>query len=167
MSLAEDLLEQAKFLVHRDPQKPRQASLRRAVSTAYYAVFHLLATSAADQASSATPPALRLRVRRALDHSEMKTAAQSFASSNLPRQIAPLIRGALARELVSVADSFIRLQEDRHKADYDLDIRFDRAVTEEAVARATQVFRDWASVRETDGAKVFLAALMFHKRWNR
>jgi len=97
----------------------------------------------------------------------MKTAAQSFASSNLPRQIAPLIRGALARELVSVADSFIRLQEDRHKADYDLDIRFDRAVTEEAVARATQVFRDWASVRETDGAKVFLAALMFHKRWNR
>jgi uncharacterized protein (UPF0332 family) len=36
------LLEQAKHLANREKKRPRQASLRRAVSTAYYALFHLL-----------------------------------------------------------------------------------------------------------------------------
>jgi uncharacterized protein (UPF0332 family) len=37
-----DLLEQAKHLANREKKRPRQASLRRAVSTVYYALFHLL-----------------------------------------------------------------------------------------------------------------------------
>ena len=38
---------------------PRQADLRRAISTAYYAVFHAIATDAADQfVAHAPPPAL-------------------------------------------------------------------------------------------------------------
>jgi len=39
MAFAEDLLEQAEFLANRESVQPKQASLRRAVSTAYYAVF--------------------------------------------------------------------------------------------------------------------------------
>jgi len=39
MNLAEDLLEQANHLARRERGKPKQASLRRAVSTAYYACF--------------------------------------------------------------------------------------------------------------------------------
>jgi uncharacterized protein (UPF0332 family) len=42
MSFAHDLLEQAEHLVNRDGATPKQASPRRAVSTAYYALFHLL-----------------------------------------------------------------------------------------------------------------------------
>ena len=42
MPYAHDLLEQAKHLANREKKRPRQASLRRAVSTAYYALFHLL-----------------------------------------------------------------------------------------------------------------------------
>jgi uncharacterized protein (UPF0332 family) len=42
MPLAEHLLEQAQHLANREKKRPRQASLRRAVSTAYYALFHLL-----------------------------------------------------------------------------------------------------------------------------
>jgi len=42
MSLAEDLLEQADHLARREKKRPKQASLRRAVSAAYYALFHLL-----------------------------------------------------------------------------------------------------------------------------
>ena len=37
MAFADDLLEQAYHLVRKDGQNPKQASLRRAVSTAYYA----------------------------------------------------------------------------------------------------------------------------------
>src|SRR5260370_10190 len=41
MAFADDLLEQARHLANRERKKPRLASLRRAVSTAYYALFHL------------------------------------------------------------------------------------------------------------------------------
>ena len=42
MSLHGDRLAQARHLVTKEPQRPKQASLRRAVSSAYYAQFHLL-----------------------------------------------------------------------------------------------------------------------------
>ena len=42
MSLATDLLEQADHLARRERKRPKQASLRRAVSAAYYGLFHLL-----------------------------------------------------------------------------------------------------------------------------
>ena len=38
----DDLLEQARILAKLDVKKPKQANLRRAVSSAYYAVFHFL-----------------------------------------------------------------------------------------------------------------------------
>jgi uncharacterized protein (UPF0332 family) len=44
MAFPDDLLEQAQHLAQREPKVPKQASLRRAVSTAYYAPFHLLIT---------------------------------------------------------------------------------------------------------------------------
>jgi len=46
MTFAKDLLEQANHLARREQRKPKQARLRRAVSTAYYAVFHLLVAEA-------------------------------------------------------------------------------------------------------------------------
>ena len=42
MAFPAHLLEQAKHLANREKRRPRQASLRRAVSTVYYALFHLL-----------------------------------------------------------------------------------------------------------------------------
>jgi hypothetical protein len=41
-SLHDQLLAQAWLLAKKEPKRPLQASLRRAVSAAYYAVFHLL-----------------------------------------------------------------------------------------------------------------------------
>ena len=46
MPFADDLLEQAHHLANREPEDPKQASLRRAVSTAYYGLFHLLINEA-------------------------------------------------------------------------------------------------------------------------
>ena len=46
MTLANDLLAQAKHLATKEPRRPRDASLRRAVSSAYYALFHLLTAEA-------------------------------------------------------------------------------------------------------------------------
>ena len=46
MAYANDLLELAQHLAKLDSENPRQACLRRAVSTAYYALFHLLIAEA-------------------------------------------------------------------------------------------------------------------------
>ena len=42
MAYPDELLELARELANLHPGHPHQASLRRAVSTAYYALFHLL-----------------------------------------------------------------------------------------------------------------------------
>lgn len=42
MSLPNELLAQARHLATKEPRRPRDASLRRSVSAAYYALFHLL-----------------------------------------------------------------------------------------------------------------------------
>ena len=42
MTFAEELLKQAFLLLNKESKNPTQASLRRSVSTAYYALFHLL-----------------------------------------------------------------------------------------------------------------------------
>jgi hypothetical protein len=47
MPYHEDLIEHALFLATLNPGQPKQADLRRAVSAAYYALFHLLTTEAA------------------------------------------------------------------------------------------------------------------------
>jgi len=81
LSLSSDLLVQARTLIAGEPKRPRQASLRRAVSAAYYSLFHMLAEDAA-QAFFAGADAVELRmvVRRALQHATMKKVAQGIAA---------------------------------------------------------------------------------------
>ncbi|QPN65919.1 hypothetical protein [Synechococcus sp. CBW1006] len=55
MSLANDLLTTAGQLAQLHERRPRQADLRRELSTAYYALFHGLAETAADRLVGATP----------------------------------------------------------------------------------------------------------------
>ena len=66
MSLHADLLEQAEQLAQLDPRRPKQANLRRAVSSAYYALFHLLTSEAS--ALYAGEPGLASRINRTHNH---------------------------------------------------------------------------------------------------
>jgi len=169
MSLPKDLLEQARLLAQPGTGRgrPRQASLRRAVSTAYYAVFHLLSADATAQASPVGPAGLRKRVQRSLQHTTMKTAANAIQSSPPHPRILALISGPIPSPLLSVARGFVRLQDERQNADYDLGDHFDRNRVQGLIREAERVFRDWDSVRNTDEARVFLAALMFWNLWSK
>ena len=70
MSLHGDLLEQAVHLAQVDTRRPKQANLRRAVSSAYYALFHLLAAEASSL--YVKDAGLASRINRTLNHAEMK-----------------------------------------------------------------------------------------------
>src|SRR5580700_6549593 len=109
MSFADDLLEQSYHLAHRDSGVPKQASLRRAVSTAYYSLFHLLIDEAVGAWSVERQ---RSRLARTFDHGKMKGVCDEVLKTATSTAGRPA-------ELVLVARTFIRLQQDRHTTDYD------------------------------------------------
>lgn len=74
MAFPNDLLEQALHLANREPKRPKQASLRRAVSTAYYALFHLLTMETAKNSKRKDE---RPTVARMLDHTPMKKVCEA------------------------------------------------------------------------------------------
>lgn len=169
MSLSSDLLDQAHILVTKEPKRPKQASLRRAVSAAYYSLFHLLAEDAARAMFGGSEASdLRDVLRRAFQHRTMKKAAQGFANANLADQWKQLL-AAPSSQLISVASSFVDLQEARHQADYDPAHCLTRAEAIDLVERAEDATEKWKSIRKGRGSKsyslevrVFLAALLLH-----
>jgi uncharacterized protein (UPF0332 family) len=105
VTMVSRLLDAADKLIEEGPAS--SAFKRRAVSTAYYAVFHALAKSCAD---SLLPDTNRStdeysRVYRALEHGSLKSA---FARGPLKDR----------ETLRKIGDLVIRLQSERFKADY-------------------------------------------------
>jgi hypothetical protein len=155
VSLHNDLIEQAEHLAKRELKKPRQASLRRAVSTAYYAPFHMLTDDAVLKVIPNTPDGLRVQAQRAFTHGEMRNACEQLTKSS----------NIFARLLV--AEAFVELQIYRHRADYELTQVFDRIKVLGIIARANSAISAWNRVRNTPNANVFLTALLINSRWNR
>lgn len=166
MTLHADLLEQARHLVRRETKRPRQASLRRAISAAYYALFHLLSFEASRL--FVRDERLLNRINRVYGHSEMNEASKSFAKGDWPKAFDP-VKGAFAipQALKDVAQAFVDLQEARHNADYDLATRFTRREALDLVERAAQAFRDWNAVREDDLARIYLGCFLLWKQWDK
>jgi hypothetical protein len=151
LALHHDLLEQAEHLVARERKKPKQASLRRAVSAAYYAMFHLLVSDGARLLSPTQPPGLSVRIQRAFNHGDMRNVCMGFVKADVaarngrpPNQIpAPtraLLTLPLEPALVTVLEAFVELQEARHRADYDLTMTWNRLDAANNVATVRTAF---------------------------
>ena len=162
MSLHADLLRQARQLATREPRRPLQASLRRAASASYYALFHLLVDEATNRMFHGGDRAsLRGCLARAFVHGDMKRVAQQFSSGGVSPRLRPgLNRRELQPELIGVAAAFVNLQQARHEADYDPARRFTRKEVLDLVDRTEQAFRDWNGVRRSAQADTFLAGLL-------
>src|SRR5450432_2002320 len=111
--LPEELLEQAKFLL---TLPPNQANLRRAVSAAYYSLFHLLVRATVLKWSE---PLHQARIARIFEHERMKKVSVATIKS-MGFEIDPgnssSIEVISPTELTKVARSFIVLQQARHDA---------------------------------------------------
>lgn len=166
MALHDDLLAQAGHLARVDKKKPKQANLRRAVSAAYYALFHLLIDQSSRFFVSGTQrEALRHQLARSFDHGHMKKTAQAFAAATPGQNAWRAVTGAPpSAALVDVSLAFIALQEARHEADYDLSRTFTRGEVEALVARTADAFADWQTVVASAEAETFLVALLVKGR---
>ena len=104
-----DLIQAARVLAESAPGDPTQARLRRAVSTAYYAMFHCLAATVADLFIGRTRTPAWHRVYRAVEHGRARSACQERTTWEFPA------------EVHGFAEAFVTLQKARQQADYALD----------------------------------------------
>ena len=169
MTLARELLNQAHHLASKEPKNPRQASLRRAISAAYYALFHLLVADAAKTiATGADLEGVRHLTSRAFAHVEMKEASKPFAVGTLPAHLDfALGSPQVPRDLQSVADAFLELQQARHEADYDTSRSFTRQEAVTLIEQAESAMESWKSIRTSALGKSYLQSLFAWNKWRR
>ena len=105
-----ELIGAARVLTKSGRGRPAQARLRRAVSTAYYAMFHCMAASAADLFVGRTRGPAWHRAYRALEHRKARDACRRVQTMQ-----------EFPEEVRDFAKVFVALQIEREKADYALD----------------------------------------------
>jgi hypothetical protein len=155
MAYPEDLIQHAIFLSELNmSDEPKQADLRRAVSAAYYGLFHLLTTEAARNWKHEHQRDLFTRM---FDHGRMKTCSARVSSRALPVDPAEI---STAADLKIVADSFVKLQQARHTADYDNSRIWSRTQVWEMIVLAEDALAAWSNIREKGIAQEYLLDLM-------
>ena len=97
-------------------------TLKRCISTAYYAFFSLLVHAASSMlaGNSAGRKELRGYIARAFSHNEMAEACKGFAGGNLNKGLKPCLQSASSTDLKDIAATFRSLQQSRHDADYNI-----------------------------------------------
>ena len=162
MPFANDLLEQAKHLANRERKRPRQASLRRAVSTAYYALFHLLIQEATHNWRRAEHRPL---LARFFEHGKMKAASERqrgdctrYLNAKPPPPSGQLLN--CMKHLLSIADAFVQAQQQRHTADYDNSAYWTKTEVLALIAIVEGAFQSWATIRNESMAQDYLFSLL-------
>ena len=171
MSLAGELLDQAEMLVKREPKNPKQASLRRAVSAAYYAIFHLLAEAAAKQFAELCGRAdagTVSRISRSFAHAEIKKVSDKFANSELPAALQSAANAYQSpNDLALVAEVFGLLYQARMEADYNTGEPASRPETQMQIEKAKEAFAAWERVKDSADARTYLACFSLWENWNK
>ena len=152
MAFPDDLLKDAFHLASRGGNGPKQSSLRRAVSTAYYALFHLLI---ADFVLNWKPKDQRVRLGRMFEHSRMRSASFKPASS---------IPTPVEADLMKVIHAFGVLQDARHSADYDVARIWTRDDVTKTLAVADNAFKAWKTIRKEKIAQDHLLTMFGARR---
>ncbi|QBF29739.1 hypothetical protein CFI11_00720 [Thalassococcus sp. S3] len=139
-----DLIKTARRLAGpTSSRKPRQSDLKRAVSSAYYAMFHTLCQNCADcligtAGSARSAPAWR-QAYRSVDHGYAKKQCGN-------KTVTP----KFPKDIEDFANLFRTLQEERHLADYDPSSRFTRTETIEHIDAAETAIKDFRSAPISD-----------------
>lgn len=160
MAIANDLLTLAEHLTAPTATDPEQAWLRRSVSTAYYALFHLLISEAAQRWTGS--PASRFGLERAFKHDQMKEVSRAVATGSWKGWSTPRLR--VPPELRDVAESFGKLQDARHQADYNNEKSWTQPEVAGMIGKVRIAFQKWKGIRGSAVADEYLLSLMIGKK---
>jgi hypothetical protein len=119
------------------PGQPRAANLRRATSSAYYALFHAISLAVAVEALPNGPSRERHGFARYVNHTAIKRVCEWISGATPPRHLQECAtRLRSNRDLVAVAFAFTALYEQREAADYDHEADLTRSTAIASVRRA-------------------------------
>ena len=154
----DDLIEIARHLAADagDRGRPRQAWLRRAVSAAYYALFHAMARSCADALVGSTranrSQAAWRQAYRALEHSHARNQCKNKA-----------VMEKFPEEIQSFGQTFIEMQEQRHAADYDPDPKLLRTDVKQLIDETAKAITEFDKTTPAD-RKAFAIYVLLRTR---
>lgn len=155
------LLDQAARLTARDGRgAPRQADLRRAISSAYYGLFHAIVTQAIDDFFGPTQrhtPQYE-KMYRSIKHEKLRKICDEIVKSNFPKN-----HSIFGHDLTGVASAFISLQEKRHLADYAPRFKVGLSDATLMVTSARTALDSFRGVTETR-RRIFSALIIFQIR---
>lgn len=152
--LADDLLEDARYLAAKGAAEDRKSCMRRAISNAYYAFFHLLVEDFVEHWEFEDQ---RARLGRMFKHGEMRNASFAPRDKKNPTPV--------ETDLMNVIDAFEQLQETRHRADYDVAWNLASTDVTDAINLAANTFAKWRSIRFEDVARHHLLSMFGAKRY--
>ena len=153
----QDLIRSARRQAGGDGRgRPRQTDLCRAVSSAYYAMFHTLARCGADLLAGATRPARSqpawAQTYRALEHGHALNQCRNRAVVD---RFPPLIQ--------EFARHFVVTQRYRHHADYAPTTNFVRSWVMALIEQTEQVINQFNNVPVRD-RRAFAIYVLFRMR---
>ncbi len=172
MTFSEELINHAIRLLGNPPdqangESPSNADMRRAVSAAYYALFHRLTEAAVNQIAPDVRFRTSSRIYRWFDHVEMKRVCSEFASSTLNKPLSDLLDEGVSQDIQTLAVSFIRLQEARHNADYNLDYQLTWGQARDFVQSAISAIGAWERTANSEERSIFILSLLLWKNWEK
>jgi hypothetical protein len=150
--------------------RPRQAGLRRAVSTAYYALFQLLVGAAVrrlfqNERDRRLYGAMLVRL---FTHTAVKSVCQDARKApGQRRKETNAVLGssrAVGGDLLTVCTAFVALHEAREHADYSPDWRLQRSDVQALLRQAGAAFQAWERIRATDEGQAFAMLLALSGR---
>lgn len=150
-----DLLDAARLLAGANVRRPRQVNLRRAESTAYYAMFHCLARNSANLLAGSGAnqiPAAWRQAYRALQHGTAKKRCQHQA-----------MMATFPNEVRHFGRLFVEMQHKRHTADYDPERRFTKSDVIKDIDRVERAIARFSDV-PAKGRRAFAIYLLLDLR---
>ena len=151
-----DFIAIAEELIPTGQGAPNRSCLRRAVSTTYYALFHCLAHSCADTliggSSTVRKTNAWILTYRALNHRPAKQRCRDENSL-----------GQFPLDIRVFAETFARMQEQRHRADYAPDEVLQKSDVIRSIQEAKDAISDFEQVSSAN-RRAFAAYILFRGR---
>lgn len=160
------LLEQAERLIADGAMRDSEEDLRRAVSAAYYALFHQCLAAAADLVLGEATRSSDLYgvTYRSVDHRSLKYLCVEYAKPTPSQRYKSHLRVAdLDRSLIAYAGMLLELSELRALADYDPTWTLSAADAVVALDTARSAFARFEAA-DPDKRRRFLVLLHFPPR---
>lgn len=144
----------------------RQADLRRAVSNAFYGLFHTILIAAADEVAGRRmrgEPLWSLAYR-SISHQRLKSVCTDLRAQTLKPKIKPYEPvGGFGNHLAAIAGAVVELQDRRHVADYDPSASLLRLDARTALQTARSAVDRLSRLTENQ-RKAFLFLILFEPR---